>query len=209
MNSTLRDSIKSLLHKFNVDPKSVGMAEDIKLEAEAKLADGSSVFTSAESFAVGADCYIKDADGNPQPCAPGEYPMEDGTTLVIDENGMIAEIKEMELNPNEQEMSSADILATIEAMGERISALESRNAELSEQLSSAETKLSEANDKLVKNQVELTALRKAPAATSVKDKSASVKLAEVESSVEEKPFELMNYQERVIANLKNFKKSSK
>jgi arsenate reductase-like glutaredoxin family protein len=206
MNNPLRDSIKSLLQKFNVDPKSVGMAEDIKLEAEAKLADGSSVYTSAESFAVGADCYVKDADGNATPCAPGEYPMEDGSILVIDENAMIVEIKEMELEPSEQEMSSSDILAIIDSMGERISALESKNNELSAELSEAQTKLSEANDQLLKSKVELSSLRKAPATTSVKEKSVKFSAAP-EATEEVKPFELMTYQERVLSNLKNFKKT--
>ena len=74
------------------------------------------------------------------------------------------------------------------------------------QLSEAETKLSEANDKLLKNQVELSALRKAPATTSVKEKSVKFSVTP-EATEETKPFELMTYQERVLSNLKNFKKT--
>jgi arsenate reductase-like glutaredoxin family protein len=132
--------------------------------------------------------------------------MEDGSILVIDENAMIVEIKEMELEPSEQEMSSSDILAIIDSMGERISALESKNNELSAELSEAQTKLSEANDQLLKNKVELSSLRKAPATTSVKEKSIKFSVAP-EATEEVKPFELMTYQERVLANLKNFKKT--
>lgn len=197
-----KERLLATFQKHNIDAKSVGiaLAEEVKLEVEGKLMDGTSVFTSAESFAVGSDVYTKDEQGNNVPAVAGEYVMEDGTTIVVGEDGMVAEIGQKEM---EAEMSSEDFFAAIDKLSERISALEGVNAELSQELSTEKARVAELSKDLTTTKTELSSIRKTPAATSVKDKQVS--LAK-NAPVQEKSFAQMTLRERIQSNLqKNLK----
>ena len=74
---------------------------DVKL-AQAKLADGETVL-EAESFEAGNNIFVVTEDGN-VPVPVGEYEMEDGKILVVVEEGLISEIKEMESETTESEV---------------------------------------------------------------------------------------------------------
>lgn len=114
-------------------------------EAEAKLeqvtiTDGT-IF-EAEEVAVGAVvAIIKDDERIAVPA--GEYPLEDGRVLVIDENSVIAEIKEAEAEEEEEaedalpeEMKA--ILTEAKAKLEGYAKLEERIAALETQLADKE-----------------------------------------------------------------------
>jgi septal ring factor EnvC (AmiA/AmiB activator) len=158
------------------------------------------VFTSAETFAVGSDVYTKDEQGTNVPAVAGEYVMEDGTTIVVGEDGMVAEIKEKEM---EAEMSSEDFFSAIDKLSERISALESEKAQLSQELSSEKARVAELSKDLNATKTELSAIRRTPAATSVKEKS--VTLAKT-APVQEKSFSQMTLRERIMSNIKNIQR---
>ena len=168
-----KERLLATFQKHNIDAKSVGiaLAEEVKLEIEGKLMDGTSVFTSAETFAVGSDVYTKDEQGNNVPAVAGEYVMEDGTTIVVGEDGMVAEIKEKEM---EAEMSSEDFFAAIDKLSERIAALEGVNTQLSQELSNEKARVAELSKDLNTTKTELSAIRRTPAASSVKEKSVSL-----------------------------------
>jgi hypothetical protein len=61
--------------------------------ASAKLADGTMV--EAEVLEAGQNIFLIGSEGEKVAVPVGEYPMEDGRILVVTEEGVIAEIKEM------------------------------------------------------------------------------------------------------------------
>jgi len=89
-NSTI-NKIKALL----------GM--EVSLE-QMKLADGVTIF-EADAFEMDAPVFIITEDEQKIPVPVGEYELEDGRILVVIEEGVIAEIKEME--EKEEEMPEA------------------------------------------------------------------------------------------------------
>jgi hypothetical protein len=197
-----KERLLATFQKHNIDAKSVGiaLAEEVKLEVEGKLMDGTSVFTSAETFAVGSDVYTKDEAGNNVPAMAGEYVMEDGTTIAVGEDGMVAEIKEKEM---ETEMSSEDFFSAIDKLSERISALEADKAALSTELSNEKARVAELSKDLNSTKTELSAMRRTPAAPSVKEKQ--VALAKT-APVQEKSFSQMTLSERIMSNIQKIKK---
>jgi hypothetical protein len=65
--------------------------EEIKVElAQVKTADGEAIF-DAEAFEVGQAVFIVTEEGN-IPVPMGEYMLEDGMKIVVDEQGVIVEV---------------------------------------------------------------------------------------------------------------------
>lgn len=82
----------SLKEKVNELLKQVGLtADEIKM-AQMKLEDGMTVI-EADSFEAGMPVMIVN-EGEMLPMPIGEYTLEDGRILVVEEVGMIKEIKE-------------------------------------------------------------------------------------------------------------------
>jgi hypothetical protein len=102
----LKENINSIL-------RSVGLkAEEIKLE-QMKLDDGVTVL-EAEVFEAGQPVSIV-AEDQMIPLPVGEYSLEDGRILVVAEEGLIAEIKEMETEeeaPVEEAPTDVPVAAT-------------------------------------------------------------------------------------------------
>lgn len=102
----LKENINSIL-------RSVGLkAEEIKLE-QMKLDDGVTVL-EAEVFEAGQPVSIVTED-QMIPLPVGEYSLEDGRILVVAEEGLIAEIKEMETEeeaPVEEAPTDVPVAAT-------------------------------------------------------------------------------------------------
>jgi len=71
--------------------------------ASAKLADGTTV--EAELLEAGQNIFLIGSEGEKVAVPVGEYPMEDGRILVVTEEGVIAEIKEMVEEEKEQEVT--------------------------------------------------------------------------------------------------------
>jgi uncharacterized coiled-coil protein SlyX len=198
--SNLKESIKAIFQKFSVDPKAYGinLETEINLEVEARLKDGTPIFTSAESFAVGVDVYTKDSEGNKVPAAMGRYELETGEYLDVNELGQVAEMGVPEM---EEEMSSQDLVTAIEKLTERVASLEGTNNSLNAELTKAEDKIEELSAQLKNTKTELSSLRKQPAAPSVKEQKRVILGAEKN----EKPFAQMTLRERIIKNIENIK----
>lgn len=198
--SNLKESIKAIFQKFSVDPKAYGinLETEINLEVEARLKDGTPIFTSAESFAVGVDVYTKDSEGNKVPAAQGRYELETGEYLDVNELGQVAEMGVPEM---EEEMSSQDLVHAIEKLTERVASLEGTNNSLNAELTKAEDKIEELSAQLKNTKTELSSLRKQPAAPSVKEQKRVVLGAEKN----DKPFAQMTLRERIIKNIENIK----
>ena len=72
------------------------------LAAESKLMDGTRIFTEADAFVVGSAVQIETEEGM-MPAPAGEHQMEDGNIIVVDEAGVIVEIKVPETEEEEVE----------------------------------------------------------------------------------------------------------
>lgn len=171
----IKENLKAIFQKFNINPEVHGVqfsddsadaVAEIKLSASGKLADGTEIYSTADAWGVGVDVFTKDADGNPVALVEGEYTLEDGSTISVGADGMIAEIESAE---TKEEMSSDDLLAVIDSLSNRVSALETERTELSAQLADATQSKDAVTTELANTKTELSALKKAPAATSVRE----------------------------------------
>jgi hypothetical protein len=198
--SNLKESIKAIFQKFAVDPKAYGinLETEVALETEGKLQDGTPIYTSAESFAIGVDVYTKDSEGNNMPAAQGRYMLETGEFIDVNELGQIAEMGIPEM---EEEMSSVDLLNAIEKLTERVSSLQGENTTLAAELAAIKSEKDKVAGQLNTTKAELSALKKQPAAPSVKENKTRVAL----STEKEKPFAQMTLRERIIKNIENIK----
>jgi hypothetical protein len=100
--------------------------------ASMTLADGTMV--EAEVFEAGANAFLVDGEGNRVAVPVGEHKLEDGKILVVEEEGIIKEIKEamMEEEPSVEveieaaaeeaapEMSIGDLVAMVNSLREEV-----------------------------------------------------------------------------------------
>jgi len=98
MKNSLINQIKTLL----------GM--EVKLE-QMKLADGVTVF-EADTFEPEMEIVIVTEDEQKIPVPVGEYEMEDGRILVVENEGIISEIKEMETEVEAPEVEEEVVVET-------------------------------------------------------------------------------------------------
>jgi hypothetical protein len=199
----LKESLREIFSKFKIDPSVHGIKlEEVALETEGRLKDGTPVFTSADSFAIGVDVYTKDEEGNKVAAAAGRYELETGEFIDVNELGQIAEMGIPELE--EVEMTSDDLLSAINKLSERVSTLEGEKAQLETELSNAKNEAAKTAENLSAVKAELSAVKKQPAITSVKDKPTTKVVLGTEKK--EKSFSQMTLKERIQKNIENIKK---
>jgi hypothetical protein len=167
------ETLSAILKKHNIKGVQLSEVIEVKMAMEGVLADGTVVATPNESFEIGAELYVIDAEGNPQPAPDGEHTLDNGMVLVS-VGGFITEVTEVE--PSEEEMS-ADIAATIAAMDEQLTSIKNQLAEKETELASVRAELSEVKNNLNVSQAKATELSKQAAAVSVKEEKAVVETA--------------------------------
>ena len=167
------ETLSAILKKHNIKGVQLSEVVEVKMAMEGVLADGTVVATPNESFEVGAELYVIDAEGNPQPAPDGEHTLDNGMVLVS-VGGFITEVTEVEIA--EEEMS-ADIAATIAAMDEQLTSIKNQLAEKETELASVRAELSEVKNNLNVSQAKATELSKQAAAVSVKEEKAVVETA--------------------------------
>lgn len=199
--TNLKESLKSIFSKFGIDPSVHGIKlEEVQLETEGKLKDGTPIYTSAESFAVGADVYTKDDQGNKVPAAAGRYELESGEYIDVNELSQVAEMGVPEM---EAEMSSDDLLSAINKLSERVSTLEGEKSALETELEAVKNQAAKATENLGAVKAELAAVKKQPATVSVKEKNPTRVIMGEQKT--EKPFSQMTLRERIIKNIEKIK----
>lgn len=139
---------------------------EIKLE-QMKLDNGTVL--EAESFETGKEVFVL-AEGDKIPVPAGEYSLEDGKVLVVAEDGIIGEVKEMADEPKEEVVEEQDLEEEAEAPAEvaapkkvvesiskelHFEAIEEKDKEI-EALKAKITELSEAKEDVEKENVELS-----------------------------------------------------
>jgi hypothetical protein len=204
MKGTIAQKVRDIFHQFSIDPKQIFLEEEVKLEIEGRLADGTVIYTSAAEWSMGVDVYTKDENGVAVPLMAGEYVLEDGRVVVIGEDTKIAEIREVEV---EEEMSTSDLIKTIESLSSRVAALEGQNQELLSKLSKSEADNVNKSTELSAVKTELSEIKSSAAAPSVKEKSIEINLGRNKKQTisTEKPFHKMSMKERIEYNLQNQK----
>lgn len=75
----------------------LGLDAETKLAVQEKLVDGTIVVSEAEMLEVGADISILGEDGMTTLLAPGNYELENGTKIMVEVEGVIAEIEVAEV----------------------------------------------------------------------------------------------------------------
>ena len=128
--------------------------------------------TWAEMMEVGADVFVVNGEDR-APLPVGEYPLEDGTILVVAEEGKIAEVKEMAEEEVTEELSDETPSQMADEFKQLMKSLTIKYAEETKQLvtelkASFDVKLSEQN-------AIIEELKKTPATTAIKKCANSIK----------------------------------
>jgi hypothetical protein len=96
--------------------------------ASAKLADGTTV--EAELLEAGQNIFLVGSEGEKVAVPVGEYPMEDGRILVVTEEGVIAEIKEIVEEEKEEVTIEVEAAAAEPTMPEVMAMIQSLKDEV-------------------------------------------------------------------------------
>lgn len=105
---------KDLLLKLENKMNLFGKKDKAKVEAHlVKLADGSQILANAKAEAIEAGVEV--APINAAALEPGKHVLEDDRTIVIDENGMITEVIEVQAaeDPEKEEVATAEVVARV------------------------------------------------------------------------------------------------
>ena len=85
--------------------KALGLnKEEVNLEFQAKLIDGTIIVSTADELAVGVDIAILGEDGTTMALPIGSYETEEGVGFSVEEEGIVAEIYETEEEETEEEV---------------------------------------------------------------------------------------------------------
>ena len=86
----------------------LGLDNEVQLEFQAKLTDGTIIVSEAEALAEGIAISILAEDGSQMPLPVGVYELEDGTTFEVTEEGIVASIGETEEEVVEEEVEATE-----------------------------------------------------------------------------------------------------
>ena len=81
----------------------LGLDNEVKLEFQAKLTDGTIIVSEADALEVGVSVMVLAEDGTTMPLPVGEYETEEGVSFSVAEEGVVAEIMEEEVEAEEKE----------------------------------------------------------------------------------------------------------
>jgi len=155
----------------------VEASEEVKL-AQATLENGAVI--ESEDFAAGSEVFIV-TDDEKVALPVGEYTLEDGETLVVEEEGIIASIGKQEEAPAEEEApkeenleeeemayATKEELAEVKTMIEEIKAMIEKKEEMSEEVEEVKEDVKEELSK-VEEKVELEKVTHNPEAEPKKE----------------------------------------
>ena len=96
---TIKQRVMEIFQKNNVNLSVEEPKEEVaEVElTEAELEDGQVVYTDAEGWAEGVNVYVKNDDGEKINVPVGEYPLKDGGVLIVEEDGIVKEIRTEEV----------------------------------------------------------------------------------------------------------------
>jgi len=83
--------------------KALGLSEDVKLEFQTRLEDGTIIVSTADALEASVDVSVLTEDGTTIPLPVGTYKTEDGVGFTVEEEGVISEILDEEEEAKEEE----------------------------------------------------------------------------------------------------------
>jgi len=178
---------KSFIELLKDLPNQIKLAltpkQEIKL-GSVKTANGElTIEYDGEALMVGQSAWITAEDGTKVPVPVGEHPLEDGTVLIVTEEGVVAEVKAVA--SEEEAMAEAP-----EAEG-KVSNDAKIASEIESAIKSILIKYSEQEAKIVELSTQVEELGKAPASKGIKQPDTNVNLS------------IMTKKERILYNLRN------
>jgi len=155
---------KGILQRLGEALINASKPADVKLAGSVITADGVEVFYDGEALEVGTVVFIEN-EGEQVPLPVGEYSLEDGTMMVIAEEGIIAEIMQPEAAPAE-EAPEVEAELSDDEMNKFFNALEKRFG-----LNSLTTQLAEVKQENADFKLALSKMGEQPATTRIPAKS--------------------------------------
>ena len=81
--------------------KALGLSEEVKLEFQTRLEDGTIIVSTADALEASVDVSVLTEDGTTIPLPVGTYKTEDGVGFTVEEEGVISEILDEEVEEEE------------------------------------------------------------------------------------------------------------
>ena len=118
------DLKKQILSALGLDKK-----EEINLEFQAKLIDGTIVVSKADELAEGVEVMILAEDGSTMPVPVGTYETEDGVEFKVEKEGIVASMEKKETEEEEEETEEKEEVEAVEEeeMSEETEEVENEN----------------------------------------------------------------------------------
>jgi FtsZ-binding cell division protein ZapB len=203
----------------------LGMDNEVQLEFQAKLTDGTIIVSEAEALAEGIAISILAEDGSQMPLPVGVYELEDGTTFEVTEEGIVAsigeteeteeEVVEEEVEAAEEERQPKKIKETTEVEFDKVAFIDEVKAVVDElvakttsdieKLQSEIDELKEANGNLETEKEELSSqvekLSKEPA-----EKPVTTNKFTEKKELSKVDYKKLSRQEKYWYNINNLKK---
>tara|TARA_R100001126_G_scaffold28284_1_gene15193 strand:- start:2493 stop:3128 length:636 start_codon:yes stop_codon:yes gene_type:complete len=208
------DLKKQILSALGLDKE-----EEINLEFQAKLIDGTIVVSKADELAEGVEVMILAEDGSTMPVPVGIYETEDGIEFKVEKEGIVASMEKKETEEEEEEKEEVEAVEE-EEMSEETEEVENENfdknalieeigvviKELLEEVRSDVSRLSAELEEMKDINGELTTEKEELQSQIVElSKEPATKPVEVskfnETKINTKPYANMNSKERFFYNL--------
>ncbi len=208
------DLKKQILSALGLDKE-----EEINLEFQAKLIDGTIVVSKADELAEGVEVMILAEDGSTMPVPVGTYETEDGVEFKVEKEGIVASMEKKETEEEEEETEEKEEVEAVEEeeMSEEVENENfDKNAlieeigvvikELLEEVRSDVSRLSAELEEMKDINGELTTEKEELQSQIVElSKEPATKPVEVskfnETKIKTKPYANMNSKERFFYNL--------
>ena len=172
---------KSFVNQM-VDEIKAMLSKEVEL-AKATLDNGAVIAYEGETLEAGVAIFVMGEDDQREPLPAGEYKLENGMMLVVEEDGVVASVsesegEEVEMSDEQKESLKDEIVAAIMELSKdakaEVDSLKEKNEKLEAELSKANNKVSELETKLSETAAEKP----------LKHKDQEVKLSENPSLVE-------------------------
>jgi hypothetical protein len=210
------DLKKQILSALGLDKE-----EELNLEFQAKLIDGTIVVSKADELAEGVEVMILAEDGSTMPVPVGTYETEDGVEFKVEKEGIVASMEKKETEEEEETEEKEEVEAVEEEeMSEETEEVENENfdknalieeigvviKELLEEVRSDVSRLSAELEEMKDINGELTTEKEELQSQIVElSKEPATKPVEVskfnETKLNTKPYANMNSKERFYYNL--------
>ena len=103
------DLKKQILSALGLDKQ-----EEINLEFQAKLIDGTIVVSKADELAEGVEVMILAEDGSTMPVPVGTYETEEGVEFKVEKEGIVASMEKKETEEEEEETEEKEEVEAVE-----------------------------------------------------------------------------------------------